>query len=177
MELDLKDATETITATQRQVTEIQGTLVTLQQALAAFQQSVDHEQNQQHDDDDGEASVHGGNDGVAAANAANVQGAAARRAQLQQANRDRQAPHESVVAGQDGGRGNGCRGGGRAGTMPVGHGFSPHGVRRRFDDDAFAQPANHDDDGLGKPKFTDPKFVGSTHVEEYLNWELKVEKL
>ena len=46
MELDLKDATETITATQRQVTEIQGTLVNLQQALAALQQSADRQQNQ-----------------------------------------------------------------------------------------------------------------------------------
>ena len=84
MELDLKDATKTITATRWQVTKIHGTLVNLQQAMAALQQSVDRQQNQQCDDDDGEASVHGGNDGVAAANAANVQGAAARRAQLQQ---------------------------------------------------------------------------------------------
>ena len=177
MELDLKDATETITATQRQVTEIQGTLVNLQQAMAALQQSVDRQHNQQRDDDDGEASVHGGNDGVAAANAANVQGAAAHHAQLQQANRDQQAPHEPVVAGQDGGRGNGGRGGGHATAMPVGRGFAPLGARRRFDNDAFAQPANRDDDGLGKPNFTVPKFVGSTDVEEYLNWELKVEKL
>ena len=142
--------------------------------MAALQQSVDRQQNQQHDHDDGEASVHGGNEGVAAANAANVQGATARRAQLQQANRDQQAPHEPVVAGQDGGRGNGGRGGGRAAAMPVGRGFAPLGARRRFDDDAFAQPANRDDDGLGKPKFTVPKFVGSTDVEEYLNWELKM---
>ena len=142
--------------------------------MAALQQSVDHQHNQQHDDDDGEASVHGGNDGVAAANAANVQGAAARRAQLQQANRDQQAPHEPVVAGQDGGRGNGGRGGGHAAAMPVGRGFAPLGARCQFDNDAFAQPANRDDDGLGKPKFTVPKFVGSTDVEEYLNWELKM---
>lgn len=114
-----------------------------------MQQSVDRQQNQQRDDDDGEAIVHGGNDGVAAANAANVQGVAARHAQLQQANRDQQGPHEPVVASQDGGRGNGGRGGGRAAAMPVGRGFAPLGARRRFDDDAFAQPANRDDDGLG----------------------------
>jgi hypothetical protein len=30
--------------------------------------------------------------------------------------------------------------------------FAPLSACRRFDDD-FAQPANHDDDGLGKPKF------------------------
>jgi hypothetical protein len=50
-------------------------------------------------------------------------------------------------------------------------------VRRQCDDPNFAQPVHHDEDGLGKPKFTMPKFVGSTDVEEYLNWELKVEKL
>ena len=76
--------------------------------MAALQQSVDRQHNQQRDDDDGEVSVHGGNEGVATANAANVQGDATRRAQLQQANRDQLAPHEPVVAGQDGGRGNGA---------------------------------------------------------------------
>ncbi|XP_044947533.1 uncharacterized protein LOC123396757 [Hordeum vulgare subsp. vulgare] len=34
-----------------------------------------------------------------------------------------------------------------------------------------------EDDGLGKPKFTIPRFEGSTDVEEYLTWELKMEKL
>ena len=34
-----------------------------------------------------------------------------------------------------------------------------------------------EDDGLGKPKFSIPKFEGSTDVEEYLTWELKMEKL
>jgi hypothetical protein len=43
------------------------------------------------------------------------------------------------------------------------------------DDPNFVQPVNRDEDGLGKPKFTMPKFVGCTDVEEYLNWELKVE--
>jgi hypothetical protein len=74
--------------------------------------------------------------------------------------------------GGPGGRANGGRG---AGIQP-GRGFAPLDARRRFDDD-FVQPANHDDDGLGKPKFAVPKFVGSTDVEEYLNSELKVEKL
>ena len=34
-----------------------------------------------------------------------------------------------------------------------------------------------EDDGLGKPKFTIPKFEGTPDVEEYLTWELKIEKL
>jgi hypothetical protein len=50
-------------------------------------------------------------------------------------------------------------------------------VCRQCDDPNFAQPVHRDEDGLGKPKFTMPKFMGSTDVEEYLNWELKVEKL
>jgi hypothetical protein len=72
---------------------------------------------------------------------------------------------EGFLLGGHGGRGNGGRGAG----IPPGHGFAPLGACRRFDDD-FPQPANRDDDGLGKPKFTVPKFVGSTDVEEYLNW-------
>ena len=34
-----------------------------------------------------------------------------------------------------------------------------------------------DEDGLGKPKFSIPRFEGSTDVEEYVTWELKMEKL
>jgi hypothetical protein len=79
-------------------------------------------------------------------------------------------------AGQAGGRGNGGHGGGCAGGGG-GRGFAPQCVRRQCDDPNFAQPVHHDEDGLGEPKFTMPKFVGSTDVEEYLNWELKVEKL
>ncbi|KAK1648955.1 hypothetical protein QYE76_066760 [Lolium multiflorum] len=33
------------------------------------------------------------------------------------------------------------------------------------------------DDGLGKPKFSIPRFEGGTDVEEYLTWELKIERL
>src|SRR4051812_10352900 len=33
------------------------------------------------------------------------------------------------------------------------------------------------DDGLGKPKFSIPKFDGSIDPEDYLTWELKIEKL
>jgi hypothetical protein len=73
-------------------------------------------------------------------------------------------------AGQAGGRdGEGQAGGG--------HGFAPRCVRHQCDDSNFAQPVHRDEDGLRKPKFTMPKFMGSTDVEEYLNWELKVEKL
>ncbi|KAK1641831.1 hypothetical protein QYE76_059636 [Lolium multiflorum] len=34
-----------------------------------------------------------------------------------------------------------------------------------------------EEDGLGKPKFPIPKFEGGADVEEYLTWELKIEKL
>ena len=34
-----------------------------------------------------------------------------------------------------------------------------------------------EEDGLGKPKFSIPKFEGGADVEEYLSWELKIEKL
>jgi hypothetical protein len=40
-------------------------------------------------------------------------------------------------------------------------------VRHQCDDPNFAQPVHRGEDGLGKPKFTMPKFVGSTDVEEY----------
>ncbi|KAK1663507.1 hypothetical protein QYE76_051666 [Lolium multiflorum] len=34
-----------------------------------------------------------------------------------------------------------------------------------------------EEDGLGKPKFSIPKFEGGADVEEYLTWKLKIEKL
>ncbi|KAK1683229.1 hypothetical protein QYE76_044077 [Lolium multiflorum] len=34
-----------------------------------------------------------------------------------------------------------------------------------------------EEDGLGKPKFSIPKFEGGADVEEHLTWELKIEKL
>ncbi|KAK1697709.1 hypothetical protein QYE76_014406 [Lolium multiflorum] len=34
-----------------------------------------------------------------------------------------------------------------------------------------------EEDGLGKPKFSIPKFEGGADVEEYLTWELKIEKI
>jgi hypothetical protein len=30
---------------------------------------------------------------------------------------------------------------------------------------------------MGKPKFSIPRFEGGTDIEEYLTWELKIEKL
>lgn len=42
--------------------------------------------------------------------------------------------------------------------------------------DHYRQPHN-DDDGLGRLKFSMPKFVGGTDLEEYLTWELKVDKI
>ncbi|KAK1698084.1 hypothetical protein QYE76_014781 [Lolium multiflorum] len=38
-------------------------------------------------------------------------------------------------------------------------------------------PPTQQDNGLGKPKFSIPKFEGGADVEEYLTWELKIEKL
>ncbi|KAK1641558.1 hypothetical protein QYE76_059363 [Lolium multiflorum] len=38
-------------------------------------------------------------------------------------------------------------------------------------------PPQPQDNGLGKPKFSIPKFEGGADVEEYLTWELKIEKL
>ncbi|KAK1601071.1 hypothetical protein QYE76_037516 [Lolium multiflorum] len=38
-------------------------------------------------------------------------------------------------------------------------------------------PPQPQDDGLGKPKFSIPKFEGGPDIEEYLTWELNIEKL
>ncbi|KAK1610384.1 hypothetical protein QYE76_034057 [Lolium multiflorum] len=46
-------------------------------------------------------------------------------------------------------------------------GWAPLGRHRGLDEE----------DGLGKPKFSIPKFEGGADVEEYLTWELKIEKL
>ncbi|KAK1609125.1 hypothetical protein QYE76_032798 [Lolium multiflorum] len=47
-------------------------------------------------------------------------------------------------------------------------GWAPLGLHGRGHDE---------EDGLGKPKFSIPKFEGGVDVEEYLTWELKIEKL
>ncbi|KAK1610113.1 hypothetical protein QYE76_033786 [Lolium multiflorum] len=47
-------------------------------------------------------------------------------------------------------------------------GWAPLGRNGRGDDE---------EDGLGKPKFSIPKFEGGAYVKEYLTWELKIEKL
>jgi hypothetical protein len=56
-----------------------------------------------------------------------------------------------------------------------GRGFAPIGAQRV---PVFPAPgaAPHYDDGPPRPKFTIPQFHGND-VEEYLNWDLKVEKL
>ena len=51
-----------------------------------------------------------------------------------------------------------------------GRGFAPLGRAQRVHTRAA-------DDGLGKPKFSIPKFDGSIDPEDYLTWELKIEKL
>ncbi|KAK1695755.1 hypothetical protein QYE76_012452 [Lolium multiflorum] len=50
-----------------------------------------------------------------------------------------------------------------------GHGFVPVGAQR------ILQPQQ--EDGLVKPKFSIPRFEGGTDVEEYLTWELKIDRL
>jgi hypothetical protein len=141
------------TATQETVTTIQRSIADLTQAVNTLQASFDRPHHQQPLDHEAAASVQDDNH---THYDANVVAAAGRR--------------EGLLLGGNGGRGNGGRGAG----IPPGRGFAPLGARRRFDDD-FAQPANCYDDGLGKPKFTVPKFVGFTDVEEHLNWDLKVE--
>ena len=48
-----------------------------------------------------------------------------------------------------------------------GRGFHAFGARRVVPHDN-----NREDDGLGKPKFSIPRFEGSPDVEKYLTWEL-----
>ena len=51
-----------------------------------------------------------------------------------------------------------------------GHGFAPIDARR-----AHVPPQQ--EDPLGKPRFSIPSFDGQGDVEDYLTWELKIEKL
>ncbi|KAK1684878.1 hypothetical protein QYE76_045726 [Lolium multiflorum] len=77
--------------------------------------------------------------------------------QQQQEDEDVELQDEARGAGRGVGRGN------------RGRGFVELGARR--------VPPQPQDDGLGKPKFSIPKFEGGADVEEYLTWELKIEKL
>ncbi|KAK1686674.1 hypothetical protein QYE76_047522 [Lolium multiflorum] len=55
---------------------------------------------------------------------------------------------------------------------------TPRGNRPRGWDPLGRNGLGQDEeDGLGKPKFSIPKFEGGADVEEYLTWELKIEKL
>ena len=58
-----------------------------------------------------------------------------------------------------------------------GHGRGVPGQGRQPPHMAARRVPLQEDDGLGKPKFSIPKFEGSPDVEEYLTWELKIEKL
>ncbi|KAK1594500.1 hypothetical protein QYE76_018803 [Lolium multiflorum] len=77
--------------------------------------------------------------------------------QQQQEDEDVELQDEAPGVGRGAGRGN------------RGHGFVELGARRAY--------PQQQDDGLGKPKFSIPKFEGGADVEEYLTWELKIEKL
>ncbi|KAK1620655.1 hypothetical protein QYE76_026172 [Lolium multiflorum] len=77
--------------------------------------------------------------------------------QQQQEDEDPKLQDEARGVGRGVGRGN------------RGRGFVELGARR--------VPPQPQDDGLGKPKFSIPKFEGGADVEEYLTWELKIEKL
>ncbi|KAK1682982.1 hypothetical protein QYE76_043830 [Lolium multiflorum] len=74
----------------------------------------------------------------------------------QQEQEDEDLDPQDVVPGRGVGRGNRPRGWAELGRHGHGH---------------------DEEDGLGKPKFSIPKFEGGADVEEYLTWELKIEKL
>ncbi|KAK1681394.1 hypothetical protein QYE76_042242 [Lolium multiflorum] len=64
----------------------------------------------------------------------------------------------------------------------IDHGFG-HGVGEPLRGCGFVElgarrvPPQPQDDGLGKPKFSILGFEGTTDVDEYLTWELKIERL
>ncbi|KAK1681348.1 hypothetical protein QYE76_042196 [Lolium multiflorum] len=76
--------------------------------------------------------------------------------QPQQEDEDLEPKDEAPGVGRGLGRGN------------RGRGFAELGRRGR---------GLNEEDGLGKPKFSIPKFEGGADVEEYLTWELKIGKL
>ena len=63
-----------------------------------------------------------------------------------------------------------ANGRGRGNPPGRGRGWVPVGRAQRL-------PLQAADDGLGKPKFSIPSFEGSTDPDEYLTWEVKIEKL
>src|SRR4051812_19081966 len=150
IDLELKEAKETAATTQDTMTAIQRSITKLTRAVTTLQATVDLQHNQQQtaEEEEGDASIHGDNHG----------------------NFDDDA---AAPAAHPAGRGNGGRGTrGRGADIPHGRGFAPFGARPHV-----ANPEVQQEDGLGKPKFSLPKFEGSNDVEEYLIWELKIEKL
>ena len=142
-------------------TESAAALTAIQNSIGALNRAVQvlTQRNEQPVDD---ASVHGDH-GVDFDAEEDDEQAAARRERLQR--QQQPQPHA-----------NGGRGGGRGGAIPPGRGFAPLGLCPLIGENV-GHAANRDDDGVGKPKFTIPMFEGSVDVEEYINWELKMDQL
>src|SRR3954466_14876562 len=155
IDLELKEAKETAATTQYTMTAIHRSITDLTRVVTTLQATVDLQNNQQQnaEEEEGDASIHGDNHGHFDDDAA--------------------APAAHPASRGNGVRGNGDRGnGGRGAAIPHGRGFAAFGARPNF-----ANPEVQQEDGLGKPKFSLPKFEGSNDVEEYLIWEMKIEKL
>ena len=137
-DIKVDNVLQTATESAAALTAIQNSIGALNRAVRVLTQ-----RNEQPVDD---ASVHGDH-GVDFDAEEDDEQAAARRERLQR--QQQPQPHA-----------NGGRGGGRGGAVPPGRGFAPLGARRMIGEN-FGHAANRDDDSVGKPKFSIPKFEGS----------------
>ena len=139
-----------LAATDAKIDKMQETLDFLSRSMQTM--------TQRHAQPADDASIHGADEADFAEEASFGDGAAA----FLPVNRARE-PHAArpVLGGRGGGRGVGNLD--RRDEQPL--------LRARR---VVRQPA---EDGLGKLKFSIPKFEGSIDVEEFLNWEMKIEQL